>query len=89
MKLFVENDMYDDFYGTVSYLQSKNNKNKNINILNSNYHLSIDSIINGIIDIKEPTSSITAFLNTHILSKNNKNIGETVKFFYSEIKKAC
>ena len=37
MKLFYEKDMKNEFLGTVSYLQSKNNSNIDINILNSEY----------------------------------------------------
>lgn len=87
MKHFFENNMIDDFLGTVSYLQSKNNRNQDISILNSDYHASIKSIITGIISIKDPKSSITSFVDTHILSKSkDKNIGDTVKYFYFAIK---
>lgn len=87
MKHFRENDMEDDFLGTVSYLQSKNNRNQDIVALNSDYHLSIHSIITGIINITEPKCSITSFVDSHILSKSkDKNIGDAVKFFYFAIK---
>lgn len=87
MKHFRENDMMDDFLGTVSYLQSKNNRNQDIVILNSDHHVSISNIITGIIGITDPKCSITAFVDTHILSKaKDKNIGDAVKFFYSAIK---
>ena len=87
MKHFRENDMMDDFLGTVSYLQSKNNRNQDIVILNSEFHTSISHIIQGMINIEDPKVSITSFVDTHILSKSkDKNIGDAVKFFYFAIK---
>ena len=87
MKHFFENNMLDDFLGTVFYLQSKNNRNQDISILSSDYHTSIKSIITGIIGIKDSKCSITSFVDTHILSKSkDKNIGDAVKFFYFAIK---
>ena len=61
--------MMDDFWGTVSYLQSKDNRNQDMVILNSEFHTSISHIIAGMINIKDPKMSITAFVDTHILSK--------------------
>ena len=49
MKLFLENEMDDAFQGTISYLQSKDNRNKSIINIQSDYHLSLDNIIDGII----------------------------------------
>ena len=87
MKHFHENDMMDDFWGTVSYLQSKDNRNQDMVILNSEFHTSISHIIAGMINIKDPKMSITAFVDTHILSKSrDKNIGDAIKFFYFTIK---
>lgn len=87
MKHFCENNMVDDFCGTISYLQSKNIRNQDIIVLNSDFHVSISNIITGIIGIKDTKCSIKAFVDTHILSKSkDKNIGDAVKFFYSAIK---
>ena len=76
MKHFHENDMMDDFWGTVSYLQSKDNRNQDMVILNSEFHTSISHIIAGMINIKDPKMSITALLIHIFLSKSrDKNIG--------------
>jgi len=40
MKQFFENDMNDDYLGTISYVQSKDNSNRDMPILSSDYHLS-------------------------------------------------
>ena len=87
MKLFYERGMDDAFEGTISYLQSKNNRNQKLNILNSDYHTSIGSITSAILSIGDRAISISAFIDTHILSKNkDKCIGEAIKYFYFTIK---
>lgn len=65
----------------------KDNRNQDMVILNSEFHTSISHIIAGMINIKDPKMSITAFVDTHILSKSrDKNIGDAIKFFYFSIK---
>ena len=87
MWLFLENGMLDEFLGTVSYIQSKNNMNKDETILKSEYHSSLESLILGILNISDKKMSITSFIDTHILSKTkDKCIGEAVKYFYGFIK---
>lgn len=87
MKHFHENSMTDDFLGTVSYIQSKNNRNQDIVILNSDFHTSIKSLVEGILALEDKKQSITSFVDTHILLKGrDKNIGDAVKFFYFAIK---
>lgn len=87
MKHFHENDMIDDFLGTVSYLQSKNNRNQDVISLNSDFHISLNSLIKGIIGLKDKKMTITAFVDTHILSNTkDKNIGDAIKYLYSLIK---
>ena len=88
MKLFLENEMNDAFQGTISYLQSKDNRNKSIINIQSDYHLSLDNIIDGIIKSTDKKISITSFLNTNTVSKQkDKNIINAVKNIYSFIKK--
>lgn len=87
MKHFHENDMEDDFLGTVSYLQSKNNRNQDIVILSSEFHVSISTLIRKTIALEDKSISITAFTDTGIQSKaKDKCIGDAVKYFYFAIK---
>ena len=87
MKHFHENDMEDDFWGTVSYLQSKNNSNQDIIILSSEYHVSISALIRNTLSLKDKSISISSFVDTSILSKaKDKCIGDAVKYFYLTIK---
>jgi len=88
MKLFKENNMDDEFLGTVSYLQSKNNRNRDIIIINSDYYISIANLIQEMINLTDCSISISAFVDSRILSKTkDKIIGEALKHFYFEIKK--
>ena len=87
MKHFHENSMTDDFLGTVSYVQSKNNRNQDIVILNSDFHTSLKCLIEGTLALEDKKQSITSFVDTHILSKTrDKNLGDAIKFFYFAIK---
>lgn len=87
MKHYYENDMGNEFLGTVSYLQSKNDSNQDIVILNSEYHASLSSLVKGIISLEDKQVTIATFVDTHILSKNkDKGIGDAIKFFYNAIK---
>ncbi|MCD8395854.1 MAG: DUF262 domain-containing protein, partial [Lachnospiraceae bacterium] len=87
MKVFYEEGMHDDYLGTVSYLQSKNNRNQDILIIDSEYHVSLSCLTQGIITLDNKSSSINAFVDTHVLAKKrDKLLGEAVKYFYSKIK---
>ncbi len=87
MKHFHENSMTDDFLGTVSYVQSKNNRNQDIVILNSDFHTSLKCLVEGTLALEDKKQSITSFVDTHILSKTrDKNLGDAIKFFYFAIK---
>ena len=87
MKHFHENDMTDDFLGTVSYLQSKNNRNQDIIILSSEYHISISALVRKTIALNDKSISIFTFVDTAILAKaKDKIVGDAVKYFYEKIK---
>lgn len=72
MKHFHENDMTDDFLGTISYLQSKNNSNQDITILNSEYHVSLASLIRNMIALKDKSLIIkSANQQQHLLYRQH------------------
>ena len=50
MKLFVEKNMQDEFLGTIDYVMTTNNRNQKMPILTSDYHLSLEKIINRIVE---------------------------------------
>lgn len=87
MKHFHENDMTDDFLGTISYLQSKNNSNQDITILNSECHVSLSLLICKMIALKDKSLSMASFVEANTLSKaKDKCIGDALRFFYSAIR---
>ncbi len=91
MKLLVENEMYDDYQGTLDYVRVKNNRNQKKAIIVSDYHLSLGNLIEGIADIESVRDlSMSAFVNTKIMSnRRDKLIGEALKYYYNEIKQIC
>lgn len=87
MKHFHENSMSDDFLGTVSYVQAKNNRNQDYVILNSDYHTSLKCLVEGTLDLEDKQQSISSFVDTHVLSrKKDSALGDAIKYFYSAIK---
>lgn len=86
MKLFHENDMTDDYIGTTSYLKPKNNRNQGFVVINSDYHISLTSLVDGIISLADKETTISAFINNHLLTKTkDKCIGDAIQFFYSSL----
>ena len=87
LKLFKELNMEDDFLGTLQYVIPTNNRNQNINIINSEYHTSLNNIISEIKTIDDEIA-ISAYINVNTTSKTrDKLIGNALKYFYDEIKK--
>lgn len=87
MKLFLENNMDDDFLGTISYLQSKDNRNREHEILHSEYHQSLRKFIKAITQKESKSVPINAFIDTNTISREkDKNIGNAIKFFYETIR---
>ena len=91
MKLLIEYGMEDDYLGTLEYVRVKNNRNKKMPIISSDYHTSLENLIEGIEkkdDAKKQTISV--FVDTRIMSlKKDKIIGNALKYYYSEIKLLC
>lgn len=89
MKLFLEKNMKNEFLGTVDYIMTTNNVNQQMPILTSSYHISLEKIINEIVDIQNKEGvTIDAFINSCLLTvKRDKMMGDAVKYFYGAIKK--
>lgn len=89
MKLFNERGMKNEFLGTVDYVMTKNNINQAMPILTSTYHMSLEKLIRKTVELKDDDNTpITVFVNSNLLSKQrDKNIGDAIKFYYSEISK--
>lgn len=88
MKLMVEYGMEDDYLGTLEYIRVKNNRNQKMPIIVSDYHVSLENLIEGIEEreiIRKQAMSV--FVDTRIVSKKkDKLVGEALKYYYNEIK---
>lgn len=84
MKHFHENDMTDDFLGTISYLQSKNNSNQDITILNSEYHVSLSSLIRNTIALKDKSLSMASFLSQIYYQRQKTSASEMLSDFFTQ-----
>ena len=90
MKHFHENDMTDDFLGTISYLQSKNNSNQDITILNSEYHVSLSSLIRNMIALKDKSLSMASFVEAiHYLRQKTSVLAMLSDFFTQQSEMTC
>ena len=82
---FKKNGMEDDFLGTLSYVIPTNNKNQDKNIINSDFHTSLNNLISNIKNIDDKTT-VSAYINTNTVSKSrDKLIGDALKYFYDEL----
>ena len=70
MKLLNEYDMEDDFYGTLEYVRVKNNRNQIMPIISSDFHQSLEVLINAI-DKYDMLTNLTmaSFVESNIISK--------------------
>lgn len=84
MKHFHENDMTDDFLGTISYLQSKNNSNQDITILNSEYHVSLSSLIRNTIALKDKSLSMASFRTQIYYQRQKTSASEMLSDFFTQ-----
>lgn len=89
MKLFNERKMKDEFLGTVDYVLTKNNRNQDNPILNSEYHISLERLIESTVELEsDSVISMEEFLNSNIVDKTRDSvIAEAYKFFYKNIRK--
>lgn len=91
MKLLLEYGMYDDYFGTLDYIRVKNNRNQKMSIIVSDYHVSLENLIEGIEEKDVIThQTMDAFVDTRIVSKKKDEIlGNVLKYYYNEIKYIC
>lgn len=88
MKLFNEMEMDDEFEGTVDYVWMKNNRNQRLAVLDSDYHVSIERLIEATVELSDTDRKISAnnFLAINILDKSTDAIIESAyKYIYANI----
>ena len=83
--------MEDDFFGTLEYVRVKNNRNQTSPIIFSDFHQSLEVLINAISNYDIVSQqTITSFVESNTISKSkDKLLGDALKYFYSEIKILC
>ncbi len=87
MQLLKERKMEDDFMGNYRLLISTDLKNQSSCIINSDYYISLSSVIKCICDWNN-TVSLNDILNSHIVNKHiEKPIKNCLLFYYDELKK--
>ncbi len=87
MQLFKERKMEDDFMGNLRLLISIDLKNQSSCIINSDYYLSLSSIVRNICNWNN-NSILTEILNLHVVNKQiEKPIINCLLFYYGELKK--
>lgn len=91
MKLLNEYNMENDFYGTLEYIRVKNNRNQKMPIISSDFHQSLEVLINATEEYDDVANhTIMSFVESHIISKKkDRPLEDALKFFYSEIKMVC
>lgn len=87
MQLLKEHNMKDDFMGNSRLLISTDLKNHSSCIINSDFYLSLSSIVKNICDW-ENKHSLNEILNKNIRNKRIENpIKNCLLFYYNELKK--
>ena len=87
MQLFKERKMEDDFMGNLRLLISIDLKNQSSCIINSDYYLSLSSIVRNICNWKN-NFSLNEILNLPVVNKQiEKPIINCLLFYYNELKK--
>lgn len=84
MKLFNEREMTNEFLGTIDYVMTKDNLNKPVPMLSSEYHMSLEKLIKETVGLKADNKiGMPAFVNVNIIDKKkDENICNAFKFYY-------
>lgn len=83
---FKENEMDDDYEGTIDFILAKDTKNNSKSILYSEYHASISEIVESVSQFKKG-DNYNNFINKKIISKHDDVICEAIIFFYDYLSK--
>ena len=85
LKLFQENNMEQDFMGTVRFLISTDRKNEQYCVLNSEDYIFVSDFVAKVVRY-EDHSSIYELINKSVVDRNkDKNIIECIRYFYETL----
>ena len=86
LKHFQENEMKEDFMGTIQYLISKDRKNIEYCVLSSESHVFVSDFISKVVNYDDK-SNINNLIEKSVIDRiKEKNLIECVKYFYNALK---
>lgn len=80
--------MSDDFSGTLPYVIAKDDKNNDIIMVTAENSGSLENIISAIVYIKDDDikrATVNSMVDSNLLNRSDKNIGDAFKFFMNAI----
>lgn len=83
-------EMYDDFSGTLQYVIAKDDKNRDMVMVTSENHGTLEHIINTIVHLTDESikrATVTSIVDGHTLNKRDEDIAEAFKFFLNAVYK--
>lgn len=83
-----KNEMNSDFNGTKPYLIAKDDKDNDIVMVTAENHGSLEIIISAIVGLTDDTIkkvTVNNIIESNILAKTDKNIGDAFRFFMNAI----
>lgn len=86
-------EMPEDFIGTTEYVSAKDDKGNSTIMVTSEFHKSLENVIQAILDLdinSSKTTSPTGLVDSNILNKSrDNNIAAAFKYFLLRIKSAA
>lgn len=86
LKLFQEQNMKEDFMGTIKYLISKDRKNEEYCVLYSEDHIFVSDFVSRVVKYDDLSNLDMVIKRTTIDYSKEKNIAECAKYFYGILK---
>ena len=80
--------MENDFKGTLPYVVAKDDKNNDIVMVTAEHNSSLENIISAVINLSDENVkkvTVTSVVESNLLNKTDKKIGDAFKFFMNSI----
>ena len=81
-------NMVSDFNGTIPYLIAKDDKANDIIMVTAENNVSLENIVQAIVELDDESikkKTVTSIVESNLLSKSDKNIGDAFKFYLNSI----
>ena len=86
LKLFQENNMKEDFLGTIQYLISKDRKGIEYSVLSTESHIFVSDFVSKVVKYEDNSNINTLITKSVINRPKEKNLIECIQFFYETLK---